>query len=399
MKTLLITFLLIAIYFAFPSVSLAQKASEEQLIIKFKSTTPQALIEKKLKENNMHVIETIDELSAFVVTLPVGKERALIKKLNKDKLILYAEPNYLYTYESTGSVENTQSLMEQIHLRKALKMKKGKNIKIAVIDSGFNLHHPALAGKDTIWIKNFSADKTLEDELGHGTSTAGIITARNTPKGIEGICPNCQLLLVKLGEVPNSRIVSKGIIWAVKNGARVINLSIVTEGYSHLTEETINYAWEKGAVIVAAAGNQHAQNKVYPAAYNNVVSVASVDENNQKAPFSNYGSWVTIAAPGVNVYSTHRYGQYGSLSGTSISAPIVAGVAALVWDSAYGTSNTSVVERLCATAEKIEGTGEYWQCGLINADAALTSTKAKKGKLIGNRDIWKKLFYFFNIGF
>jgi thermitase len=250
---------------------------------------------------------------------------------------------------------------------------------VGVIDSGFDVNHPGLAGK-IVDTQDFSGDKTLTDKIGHGTRVSGIIAGKN---GSTGICPDCRLLVAKLGSDTSNGAVTEGILWATKRGAKVINLSIVTEGYSKLTEEAVNFAWDNGVVLVAAAGNKDSSQKVYPAGYEHVIAVAATDEKDRKTSFSNYGNWVMLAAPGVNIYTTQNDGQYGNVSGTSASSPIVAGIAALVWASQYGTSNADVMQRLCDTADKEGDRSSNWHCGHVNAEAAVSKTTATKQTRIG----------------
>lgn len=137
-------------------------------------------------------------------------------------------------------------------------------------------------------------------------------------------------------------------------------------------------------VLVAAAGNGSNQTKIYPGAYPNVIAVAATDNTDAKASFSTYGaSWVDIAAPGVNVYSTfpnhtfvlgtqnNRSFGYDVGNGTSMSSPIVAATAALAWSSHPGATNTSVRANVESTADPISGTGTYWAHGRVNADRAV----------------------------
>jgi thermitase len=151
--------------------------------------------------------------------------------------------------------------------------------------------------------------------------------------------------------------VANGIIWAADNGARVINLSLGGTSHSTTLENAVNHAWGRGAVIVAAAGNSNTSTLTYPAAYANVIAVGATDQNDARASFSNFGTWVDVAAPGVDILSTTprvgRTDQYATKSGTSMAAPFVAGLAGLVWTTGWGTSNTAVRDRIQATVDPI----------------------------------------------
>src|SRR5262249_4582434 len=145
--------------------------------------------------------------------------------------------------------------------------------------------------------------------------------------------------------------VASGITWAADNGAQVISMSLGGEGScSQTLQAATEYAWNKGAVIVAAAGNGGTDGVGDPAPEspgncNHVIPVAAIDQNDNRAPFSNYGLAVPLAAPGVNILSTNFVGTYGTVSGTSPATPHVAAVAALLWSTPYGTSNQAIVNR------------------------------------------------------
>jgi thermitase len=172
--------------------------------------------------------------------------------------------------------------------------------------------------------------------------------------------------------------VVKGIIWAADHGARVINLSLGGPEGSGTLQNAINYAWNKGCVVVAAAGNDGSGSPSYPAFYDNCIAVAATDSNDAKASFSNHGFWVDVAAPGVDIYSTlpnhkNQIGprNYGTLSGTSMAAPHVAGVAALVWATDFGTSNAAVRARIEDKADSIGSIGLNYDIERLNAFRAV----------------------------
>src|SRR5207244_3686628 len=135
----------------------------------------------------------------------------------------------------------------------------------------------------------------------------------------------------------------------------------------------INYAWARNVVIVAAAGNNGLSDVGAPANCSHVISVAATDSADARASFSTWGAGVSVAAPGVGIYSTNFVGDYEAMSGTSMAAPFVSGLAGLIWATQYGTSNESVADRLLNTADQVPGTGTYWSHGRINAAAAVAA--------------------------
>ncbi len=267
------------------------------------------------------------------------------------------------------------------------------DIKIAIIDSGVNDNHKDLKGKvvDSV---NFSCDKGTDDYhgrtanfIGHGTLVAGIAAAvTNNNEGIAGIGFNTSILNVKvMGEKcegVNALDLKRAIDWSVQAGAKVINLSI--DGgliaYNPFVDSAIQNAWNSGVVIVVSAGNNSSSQYSFPAAYNNVISVAATNKNDDKVDTSNYGNWVSVAAPGLNIIGpcAGNNAAYCSANNTSVAAPFVSGLAALIWAQHAGEPDFDqhdVKNLIESTADKIPGTGTYWANGRINACKALGNSR------------------------
>ena len=192
---------------------------------------------------------------------------------------------------------------------------------IAILDTGIDEKHEDLAGRVIASI-NFSGSRTASDVNGHGTHVAGIIA---------GIAFNARLMNVKVADdngVVWSSTVARGIIWAVDNGAKVINMSLVIPTPSPALEQAVDYAWGKGVVLVAGAGNNIKSIPVYPAFYPEVIAVAATDVDGNLWSESNYGDWVDAYAPGVEICSTLPGNNYGYWSGTSMATAYVSAVAA-----------------------------------------------------------------------
>lgn len=194
---------------------------------------------------------------------------------------------------------------------------------IAVIDSGVQSDHPALAGHVLPGFDFVHGDTNTSDDNGHGTAVAGIIAS---------VCPRCEILPVKVldehrvGDWPT---VAAGIVWAADNGAQVINLSIGGAHPADVLGTAVAYALSKGVIVVAAAGNDGADEDFFPASYPGVISVAAVDENGARSPFSNFGGGITVAAPGCVTAPWLESGYSSDFCGTSTAAPFVAGLAGL----------------------------------------------------------------------
>jgi subtilisin family serine protease len=247
---------------------------------------------------------------------------------------------------------------------------------VAVLDTGVNPGHPDLAGL-VLSGRNFvNTSSTSNDWHGHGTFVTGMVTA-NTGNGI-GIAATVDDVRILPGTVCDaagichSAAVAQGIIWATDQGADVINLSL-GGGRSTVVQSAVRYALDNDVVVVASAGNSgHLDNPPnYPAAYEGVIGVAATKRDDSAAHFSSYGDWVDLAAPGDSVLSTTAAGGYGAGSGTSFSAPMVAGGAALVRGLDPDLTRQEVADLLRRSARDVSTPG--WDArtghGVLNLPA------------------------------
>jgi thermitase len=212
---------------------------------------------------------------------------------------------------------------------------------VAVLDTGIDQDHEELDGQ-VIAETNFSNSFTPNDIHGHGTHVAGIIAAKNNGLGVIGVAPGCLLLNVKVADDTgrcSALVLAKGIIWAVDSGANVINISIEIREPSPELERAVNYAWSQGCLIIAAAGNHGSESPTYPAYYENCLAVAAAGPDNNLIPLSNFGDWVDVTAPGLNIYSTLPDNDYGYKSGTSFACAYVSGIGALLFDIVTDTNS------------------------------------------------------------
>ncbi|HZV26423.1 MAG TPA: S8 family serine peptidase, partial [Acidothermaceae bacterium] len=261
-------------------------------------------------------------------------------------------------------------------------------VKIAVVDTGIDATHPDLAGK-VIAAANFTSSTTTQDLSGHGTHVAGIAAASfDNALGIAGMAPNARLMDVKVLAVDadgqttgDCADVADGVVWATDHGANVLNLSLGSEAACSALQLAVEYAASHGALVVAAAGNAGTTKHFYPAAFPGVLSVAATTNQDRLAGFSNRdASWVDVAAPGDGIVSTlptYDNGtgavDYGYLSGTSMAAPIVSGIAALIWSQMpAATARQDVETRIFDSADRIAGTGVDFRYGRVDACQAVT---------------------------
>lgn len=383
-----------------------------QVLVKFKDNAPQAVVDAELKKQKGQLVDQIKGIGTLVVNVPDLALDKVIAALSKNPHVEYAEANYIattldfpadapndtYYINNQWGLENTGQIIvgqtgvadADIDAQSAWNVTRGTSasggVKVAILDTGIDQAHPDLSPKIEPGLqKDFTGSGSVDDFYGHGTHVGGIVAAitNNNTIGIASTCPDCRLLNGKVLNDSGSGAyswIANGITWATQNGAKVINMSLGGSAKSFTLEGAVKYAWNNRVVVVAAAGNSGNPSKTYPGAYTNVIAVAATDNKDKKASFSSYGSWVDVAAPGVNIFSTfptHPYKINKSLgydfgSGTSMAAPMVSGAAALIWSTSYGTTNSAVRTRLEKTADRIPGTGTYWSSGRINAGAAVT---------------------------
>jgi thermitase len=386
-----------------PRTARAQAAPqlvEGEILVRFRPGLAGLAAADVHRQEGGQVARTVGKVGVDVVRVPRGQERARAAAYRRNPNVLFAEPNGVYRV--FGAPNDTRALDQwqfqnvglsggkvdaDIDAYQAWNTTEGSaSIAIAILDTGIDQSHEDLAAK-IVKNANFSSNATWEDGHGHGTHVAGSAAAiTNNGIGVAGTCPKCSLINVKVmndsGEGSWDQI-AQGIIWAADNGAKVINMSLGGLEQSATLEAAVDYAWSQGVIVVAAAGNDGTPQQFFPAAYPNVIAVGATNHNDVRAGFSNYGTWVDVAAPGESILSTAPdhlnatwfFGaKYGTISGTSMATPHVAGLAGLVWSSGMCEDAACVRSRIESTAEPVAGTGTYWSHGRINACLAVGGT-------------------------
>jgi thermitase len=352
--------------------SKAGNTSPERLLIKFKPGTyanAMVAVHNKAGGKFQYIIPAI---GVQVVTVPPGQGAAKMATYRMQKEVSYAEADAL---AHEAEVPNDPYLGSQwglttVDAPDAWQITHGKNdVAIAILDTGIDTSHPDLATKVLTSIDITGSLTSSNDINGHGTHVAGIAGAcTDNGIGVAGLGYNTSLMNVKVladDGYGDYSWVAEGIVWAAEHGANVINLSLGGSSPSSTLEDAVNYAWSKGVVVVAAAGNYGSSSPFYPAYYTNVVSVAATyisytDNVEAIVSWSNRGDWVDVAAPGVNIYSTLVNNGYGYKSGTSMASPYVAGLAALLFsvvsdNNGDGILNDEVKWRIESTCDNVNG--------------------------------------------
>lgn len=355
-----------------------------EVMIRFNPKMSPDEIEKKIKRLNAKAIDTIPQFGFYHLAISESDTvSSFIDKHQKDPRLQLLEPNPIVAVEPVEQVPNDplfrmQWALERIGAPQAWKyIPQSVGGVVAIVDSGVDENHPDLQGRIVEGKNLIDNSDDVNDQHGHGTAIAGIVAAStNNEIGISGICPNCQILPVKVldesGEGTYAHVIA-GILWAADRKAGVINLSLGSYGFSRFLAEAIDYANQSGAVIVAAGGNEATQVPLYPGALPGVISVSASDTNDQLWAGSNYGAAIDIAAPGVRIVSLSPDKGYMMATGSSFSAAQVSGVAALVRTKHPLLKNAQVAQVLFQTADDLgeKGKDDFYGFGRINAARAL----------------------------
>jgi serine protease len=271
--------------------------------------------------------------------------------------------------------------LPKIRATEAWSTSTGAGVTVAVLDTGVSASHPDLAGQVLTGYNAFTGTTgTSSDVHGHGTHVSGTIAAiAGNGIGVAGVAPNVKILPVKVLQDDGggtSTSAAQGIVWAADHGAQVISMSL-GGGYSQSYDNAIAYARSKNVVVVASAGNSRQQGSpvMYPGASPGAIAVAATDSSDTVAYFSNAGSYVDVAAPGVNILSTVPGDSYGYKSGTSMAAPHVSALAALLLGKNPALTPDQVEQAMESTAKDLGATGRDndYGYGRVDAVAALNA--------------------------
>lgn len=395
---------------------LAVNGEYDTILLDFREDIPTEVVQKDLSAiaNLFQVTPRLDnQFSAKDNVYIIKGDKTRLKELKKSQFAQnteYIEPNYIYkipelTQNKTRSgniaapqedetqpgltapndpLYDRQWHMKAINVEAAWQHTKGKGVTVAVIDTGIAKVRDLV---ETKFVKGYDFVNDREDatdDNGHGTHVAGTVAqATNNRYGVVGVAYEANLMPLKVLSAYGSGTIAdiaEAIRFAADNGADVINMSLGGGGESQLMKEAINYAHDKGVVIIAAAGNESANGAAYPARYPHVIGVSATGPDGIKAEYSNYGAGVDISAPGgsskgqvlqetIDVDNKGEEAFLG-LQGTSMASPHVAGTAALI--KAGGVKNPDEIEKiLLQSAEAVNDDSlNYYGAGRLNAEVA-----------------------------
>lgn len=330
-----------------------------------------------------------------VLEVDASRAAELVSELQNTPGIIEVTEDYplelTWTPNDPGFLNGEQWSLDKLGADIAWEFSTGESVTVAVIDSGIDHNHPDLVGRIVPGYNFIDDNADTTDLCGHGTHVAGIVAAAtDNAVGVAGLAPQALIMPVKvIGENCQgsySRLM-QGIIYAVDQGARVISITS-GGGFDHTAlHDAIQYAREKGVLVAVSAGNRGNAEPFYPGSYEESFTVAGTDSNDTQYTMSNYGQQIDIAAPGVNIYSTFWRADEGSsyayMTGTSMAAPHVAGVAALVLALDPKLSLADLETLLITSAVDLgeEGWDEIFGWGRLNAWRAVAAVSPATGNV------------------
>lgn len=343
-----------------------------QVVVQFRSRPNPAFLQQFATQNGLQALRVSSMGSVLFRQLNTRAPlQTVMQNMSRSTMVEYSHPNRVYRnmFTVNDPRSSEQNGLAVIGAAKAWDITMGDpKVTIAVIDSGADLTHPDLQANLVPGYNVLNQGQPPQDDNGHGTHASGIAAAVGDNRiGVTGACPRCKLMPIKALDSTGAGTgfdVGVAVVWAVDNGASIINMSLGGNESDPTLERAVKYALARNVAVVVAAGNDNTDTPMYPAALPGVISVGSVTTSRERSSFSNYGSWVSVMAPGSSILSTMPMGpvfmttgidnphlnEYDLMDGTSMAAPMVAGVVGLIRSRHPQLNPAQIKARLEGTA-------------------------------------------------
>jgi thermitase len=320
----------------------------------------------------------IGQSNLYIVDLPPNaSEKAVAARLAHHPALKFAELDQVVAPELVPNDPYYGSAwhLPRIGASSAWDSSQGAGITIAILDSGVDSGHPDLATQLVPGWNFYDNNSNTSDVYGHGTKVAGAAAAAsNNSLGVASVAVQSRIMPIRVTNTSGSgywSMIAQGLVHAADHGARVANVSFLGLSNSSTVRNAAQYMKDKGGLVIVSGGNTGLQENY--AATTTMIPVSATDASDRRASWSSYGNFIAMAAPGAGIWSTTRGGGYGSVSGTSFSSPVTAGVVALMMAVKPSLPNTDVENLLYSTAVDLGAAGRdaYFGYGRVNAASAV----------------------------
>ncbi len=365
----------------FAGPSLAQGPLDwvaDELLVTLRSGVGQERARDIFQRHGAAVIDEIPQIKTHLIRVPTHALEKVQLALSRRPEVEFVEKNFRFAPDFTpnDTYYLNQWHLPQIQSPPAWDIVPGAaDVIIAILDSGVDAAHNDLGGKLVAGYNFYDGNTDTRDVYGHGTRVAGAAAAAgNNSIGVAGVAWQARIMPIRVTGTDGwayTSTISKGLTWAVDNGARVMNLSFAGITGSSTIRSTAQYVADRGGVVVAAAGNCGCLDSAPEAIY--IVSVSATDSHDDLAYFSSRGEYVDVSAPGSGIWTTSRGGGYASVSGTSFASPVTAGVAALIISANPDLAPLEIMEILENTSDDLGPAGydTSFGFGRVNAYEAV----------------------------
>ncbi len=338
-----------------------------------------------MRENGAQPGRRLGKSHLRIVDVPAGSERAVMERLARHPHVKFAELDFKVP---AALVTNDPYAASQWHIPNtrapaAWETSQGMGVTIAVLDGGVLATHVDLKANLLPGYNAYDGSSVTTDINNHGTAVAGTAAAvLNNGVGVSGVAGAAKIKPIRITDYSGTAwysSIANGIIYAADQGIRVVNCSYVFLWGNSSVQSAGNYLKNKGGLLVVSAGNNGVNENA--AATSSMIVVSATDANDQRPSWSSFGSMVSVAAPGVGIWTTASNGAYESASGTSFSAPVVAGVIALMMSTNPSLSSTQIESLLFSSSVDIGAAGRdiYYGYGRVDADAAVRAASGATG--------------------